>query len=583
MAVRTQALASLQSIVVETGSPGREADRKAMSLALCTALEKDPPVLAAMDLLRQLVHIGDDECVGTLEVLIAHPDEHLRENARRALEVNPSPRAGRVLQDRLGKADSLREVAGILQSLGQRGQADAVPAIAAQLDAENPTVSRAATAALVALGGRTACHALAKARRTVATDRREAISTALLDAAYTSFLKGDADTATSVYKALTKPSEPESVRAHAFRGLALTQPDKAAEVVVLVMSQPSEACQVAVIEAADALRNQAEPISSLVRKLDAMDPALQTLTLQAVHGNLAPGLENEIHGKLLSGPVKVSAAAADAIQRLGRSTSVGPLLEAMAAKGPRATAAASALERMTAPGVDEALLAQAAGGDPGTRVLAITVLEGRNATSALPQLITLLSDPDASVSKAAANALRTLASPADLAMLATALRDPMPESAAKAVLGAVIAAVRKSDDPAEAAPPLVEALVGADAAARASLLQALGEVGGPLALEAEVAALADKDEGVRQRAIKVLARWKGQEAVPHLLAIAGDETVPLADHVAALQGALRLARESKNRNLTAKWSSEVLSVARRPEEKQAAEELLRASTDADTP
>src|ERR1039457_6735764 len=98
----------------------------------------------------QLKRIGTDQSIPALAALLA--DEQLSHSARYALESMPSAKAGQALTDALGKASGLTE-AGIINSLGFRREARAVPSLAKLLTDHDPQVAAAAATALGQIGG----------------------------------------------------------------------------------------------------------------------------------------------------------------------------------------------------------------------------------------------------------------------------------------------------------------------------------------------------------------------------------------------------------------------------------------------
>src|SRR5438552_17097460 len=75
----------------------------------------------------RLKRTGTEQSIPALSALLA--DEQLSHSARYALESMPSPKAGRALTEALGKTTGLTK-AGIINSLGIRGETQALPALA---------------------------------------------------------------------------------------------------------------------------------------------------------------------------------------------------------------------------------------------------------------------------------------------------------------------------------------------------------------------------------------------------------------------------------------------------------------------
>ena len=122
--VQTKARIELLAACSEASRPGAESERKAISLEMCRMLSQNVPLEVIRPLIHNLQRIGGEEAVETLDKLLNHSNEHVRDDARRALSANPSPEASKVLGMRLKmrKARSSLETAGLISALGERKQ-----------------------------------------------------------------------------------------------------------------------------------------------------------------------------------------------------------------------------------------------------------------------------------------------------------------------------------------------------------------------------------------------------------------------------------------------------------------------------
>ena len=91
---RYSAQMELQSLALNAGRPGAEAERAELAKVLA-AKATDPavPQPARVWVVRQLEYIGAAESVAALTTLLNGQDAELKECARRALEKNPAPAA----------------------------------------------------------------------------------------------------------------------------------------------------------------------------------------------------------------------------------------------------------------------------------------------------------------------------------------------------------------------------------------------------------------------------------------------------------------------------------------------------------
>jgi HEAT repeat protein len=81
------------------------------------------------------------------------PDPEMSQFARYALEPMPYPEAGQAMVEALAKTNGVTRV-GIINSLGVRREAAAVPALESLLQGDDPAAAGAAAIALVSIGTR---------------------------------------------------------------------------------------------------------------------------------------------------------------------------------------------------------------------------------------------------------------------------------------------------------------------------------------------------------------------------------------------------------------------------------------------
>jgi hypothetical protein len=121
----------------------------------------------------------------------------------------------------------------------------------------------------------------------------------------------------------------------------------------------------------------------------------------------------------------------------------------------------------------------------------------------------------------------------------------------------------------------------APTAAKVDLLDLLGVVGGPKALEGVARAARDDDEEVQGGATRVLGEWMSADAAPVLLELA-ENSPSKKFQIRALRGYIRIARQL---NLTTDqriaMCREAMQVADRNEEKRLVLETLGRTASAD--
>ncbi len=169
---------------------------------------------------RLLTIVGSAASGPILAGLLA--DEGQSHMARYALERIPAPEAAQALRDALPRLNGKLKI-GVIGSIGSRGDASAVPALAALLNDGDVAVARAAAAALGEIGGTTAAKALHEARPSAAECQQSVIDARLACAEGLLAEKKVAE-ALAIYHALAADNQPRLVRLAATRGKLASAP-----------------------------------------------------------------------------------------------------------------------------------------------------------------------------------------------------------------------------------------------------------------------------------------------------------------------------------------------------------------------
>ena len=119
--------------------------REALEQALLGVLQSDAPLPAKEHVCRQLALIGTSKSVPVLAAMLA--DAELSDRARFALEAVPDASADDALRAALDSSDGIIRV-GIVNTLGERRDKKAVPAIEKMRDSGDAVLSNAVDAAL---------------------------------------------------------------------------------------------------------------------------------------------------------------------------------------------------------------------------------------------------------------------------------------------------------------------------------------------------------------------------------------------------------------------------------------------------
>ena len=110
---------------------------------------------------------------------------------------------------------------------------------------------------------------------------------------------------------------------------------------------------------------------------------------------------------------------------------------------------------------------------------------------------------------------------------------------------------------------------------QANILKVLAESGSPAALNPLADACRSSDEQLQKTAIKALGGWKNVNGIPTMLALAGDESISLTNHVVLMRGVSRLYAGSNTRRLKKEDVQKAIDTCRRQDEKDALQATLK--------
>jgi HEAT repeat protein len=488
---------------------------------------------------RELKLAGTEKSVPALAALLT--DEKLSQEARIALESMPYPAAGAALREAVGKASGLAR-AGVIDSLGQRRDAQAVPLLAPFLTDKDPQVQAAAALASGKVGTDDAAKLLLAALGEVRGDARQRIAGGLLVCADRDRAAGKRDGALEIYYAVVLPRMARAIRQAAVAWVARVEGGDAGLHTVTVRSflDDPEAAFRAGGAAALPWLSVAE-LRVVAADIAELPPSSQVAVLAAIRikgdGSLAPpaiemaGSKNEA----------VAMAAINALGNLDAPAAVEELIKRAAGQGKLAEAARKALAASPAADVDQrTAAAMGAEKDPARRAEWLAILQARPEVAMVPLLLKEALDADAAVRGRAVAALVTAAGPKDLPGLTAAALKAEKGPERDNVERAVVLVCRQIADPQERADWLLAALRDVKAADRAALLPMLGRLGGAKAMEVIRAALADADPQLHEAGVRAISNWPDASVADELLKLA--QTAKDQDHrLWALRGFIRVA------------------------------------------
>jgi HEAT repeat protein len=180
-------------------------------------LESGAKPAAKHGVCKRLGLIATTRSVPVLAAMLSDPE--LADMARFALEPIPSGEADTALREALPKARGLARI-GIINSIGNRKDAAAVPALAALLGETGGEQARAAAWALGQIGNGDAARALAANKDKVTGRARLELLDAYLVCARTMLSHGGKDDSVRMFKELNAAGMPAPIRRAAERGLS---------------------------------------------------------------------------------------------------------------------------------------------------------------------------------------------------------------------------------------------------------------------------------------------------------------------------------------------------------------------------
>jgi HEAT repeat protein len=514
---------------------------------------------------QRLRVVGTVKSVPALATLLG--EERTAHAARYALEGMPFPEAVTALRQALDSTSGLIK-AGLIDSLGWRHDAAAVPLLTSLLSDADTTIASAAASALGRIGGRDATAALVSVRDQAPPAVRAAVMEGLLRCAEDLLAGGGTDGAAALYRSLLVPNAPDRIRVAAWRGLVMADASGRGELVSGALAGQDRPLQVAALKVVRELKD-APVIESCLGQWSSLPPDSQLAVLDAAL-KLDPPPLAAVRTATASPHLSVRVAAWQALAELGDPASV-PALAKAAAAGETAErdAARDTLARLRGPGVREALLEKLAGAEAPEKAELLRALGERGDQEAAGVLLQSAALGPEPVRLAALESLRRLASGATFTPLLDLAAKSKSEAECEPVLKALYAVTQASGDKEQNTRRLLAAMGGMPAAERRRLLPLLSELGTTAALEAAQTATRDPEPELAKEAVRVLAQWPNAAPAAGLLELARASADPALE-VLALRGCIQVAGQEPDTAKRLEMLRQAMAAAKRPEEKKQA-------------
>jgi HEAT repeat protein len=544
--------------------------RKEAEAALLDFVQSSPAPAPGglMAACRALSLIGGEASVPVLGALVLKPGT--TDPARYALERIPGQGADQALLAALDTTQG--EVRrGVVFSLGARGSAAAVPALARLAGGKDLALASDAVKALGRIGGPEAVRALTTALgRSAAAIKSEAASGLLL-AAEGMRRDGDGAGAAAVYDKLLAASPSTVVRQAAFKGKLACSGSAAKDLILKALAGKDAVLYAPAIAMVPPNFGTGE-IGRVADFFDAL-PEDARIQLTAVLGGYPADAARPYLFAAAEGPsLNLRLAALRAIERTGDAKSVA-FLAAKAARsaGAEQETARETLARLKGADVDAAVLGHLArSSDDAIKGELIQAASARRIEGVKPALMDMVKTGRPELRSRAAAALRNVAVTADIPDLLGLLLALEDETARESLQDTVAAVARTNPRPLLRGD-VAEAMLAEekDPKKRVDLLRVLGKTGDDTALVLVRRALADPDEAVADAAVRALADWPTGTARDDVTEVART-SLNLNHRVLAVRALVRMIGLEPYRAPEGAASDllNVLALTPRPEEKK---------------
>ena len=558
----------LHAVATHVRRPGAEDERRTVCEALTSTLDGPAPTIAKAHVLAELKWIGGKESIAAVSKFLL--DKELHDFAIQALE---ALRAAKPMRAALPKARGRNRVA-LAQALGVLRDAEAAPVLLEDVGSADRDLRLAAIVALAKIGAPAAVEPMLKAAAVDSPYERSQVIDSLLILAHRLGAAGQPKGPERICRHLLETCTDRAERHYrsgALIALAQAVGARAMDDVLAAMSSDDPTFRAAGFEAAITMPGE-QATQRWVARMKGADPARRVaiLDLLAKRGDRA-ALPAVLQA-MTDPDEKVRVAATTAAGPTGDERAVAPLTAALASESAaQSIAARRALLRVPGKAATAAVAKAIPGATPAAKAVLLGILAGREGKEHLDVLLACTRLADSKVSGAAVAALGKLAEAKDLPMLIKLLVDAEADRMRVAAQRALAGACSRLGDKNQCVAALAAGLAKAKVEARAALYRLLAGIGNRAAYDAVRAGLADKDDMVRDAAIRGLAAWPDDRPTTVLLEIARTAQSE-THHALAVRGYVRMigVREGRPVDEALAMCAAAMKVARRPDEKRMA-------------
>lgn len=473
--------------------------------------------------------------------------EQDRENARMALEDIHCPESLVPLRKALEtfKGDAL---AGVVNSLGMRRDAESIPVFVKLIGDADPTVSAAAATALGRFGDR-GLDALKKAEGAAGTPAKIVAGGALIDAAADLAAAGKKAEASAIYNTLAASGVPRGVRRAALEGALRLLSDAEQKKTVAEWFLDDDADK-NTIAAARLKSLSDEQFDELFEKVDKMSPRAKVVFYEVAGERQGAQWTQILLRSLQSRDAAERLTALRTLGKRGEAATIPALFDAMKGDPAESAAAAEGLARFSRETIGPLLLEKLT--DPQLTAPILDVLAALKYYEAIEPLIRLAASADDKVADPAITGLSRLCDPdeSDLGRLVELYLKSRPGTHRSKIERAVVVVSEKNRD-VDGRGDLLLALLkkrdgGLSDTVLVTTLPLLGKVGNKNIADIVRPLTQSGNAELRQAAVRAFCNWPNAEFLDDLWKIATESASP--QHRSwALRAYIRVATLKSNR------------------------------------
>ncbi len=509
------ALLAMDRVVIEAMASPESRSACAQRLGALLAAE-ETTMAARQYICLQLRQVGTAAEVPVLAKLLAKPETS--EMARYALETVPGEESATALREALANASG-PSLIGLLQSVGARGDALAVPTLQKLADSQDRPVAAAARWALGNIANEEASAFLLRQAENTGVPTPQDLAIPLLRCGQAFLDAGKTDPATTIFELLGRPGQGTGVRRAALEGQLRLQGDDATETIFAWFAGEDADRRRIVSGHLHALPD--DRLDTLLAQLDDLPNAARLAAIELGVSRRGKQMLPIVRSLIEEDDPKLKLAGVRCLGMLGDASTISTLVEMLSAGGEVTETAQIALVHLPRKQVIPALL-DALQKRPDARIPAIAVLVKLTSYEAIDPLIEIALDPDPAEYAPALDGLRGIADPdeSDIPRLVKLLLKTKPGKHRDEVEKTILIVCDKLPADADRSELVLESLARVDRSKAPQYLPLLGRLGGRKALAAIQASLDGTDPAAREAAIRALCNWPNAEVADRLLDLA---------------------------------------------------------------